>query len=155
MNTGIMNAMISELSTVPQFKPTYSSFDLKGNAFIEKNLERVIEDTNYLQNDQMKYRNWSSLYSKYAQILYKRQQENAQLRAEGKPTLPESMKELEAEFPQTFKSFPEEPNRLESLLISEQIHHFCKQIISSSTKEKVKLSLLKALKESTTTGTVE
>lgn len=148
-NSGLAKAFTGDLITQSSLKLNVDTFDLNSHSFMERNLERVTEDLAQQSTDITKYKTWSQTYAKSINIWNKRQSENAQLRLAGKPTLPESMKELEQEFPQTFRAFPEEPNRLDYLLRTDLVNHFCEQIEQSARADVLKLSLLKGINEET------
>jgi translation initiation factor 3 subunit H len=148
----IMRAMILQLAAeYPEDVGTnFDSLELTWSPFLEKNLDVLIDCISDLQAEQNENGKWlrqvGRLQQQQQQFLQKRKAENAQRKANGDATLPESLKELEVENPQLFK-LPAEPSKMESLLIANQINYHCEQIIGFGGQTVTKLYMASSLKE--------
>ncbi|ORY01099.1 hypothetical protein K493DRAFT_335102 [Basidiobolus meristosporus CBS 931.73] len=144
-NSNLVNAMLYEMEdvdTIPtnSFNPEYlkeftdkiapltPNFDvleLSLNPFVEKNLECLIDSIEEHASEQGNFQYWQRSVAreqaKIQQHLSKRKAENASRVAAGQKPLPE-------EDINTLFKLPQEPSRLESMLITSQISEYCKQV---------------------------
>jgi len=132
VNSGILRAMLWELSTSSSLTPTFDALELTSSAFLESHLEQLLGCVGELQNEQGRFQIWQrNVYKQQLQqqtFLTKRKADNQARKAQGLEVLPETQSELEVENPQLFR-LPQEPSRLESLLITNQINHHCQDIL--------------------------
>jgi len=111
-NSYLINALLYDMKDTDATSATFERLNLSSNPFLEKNLEFINECLDDLSTEQTKYQ----LYLRNVQ-----RQMHAYMqkkKAEG---------EDEEDIAQQFKSIPQ-PNRLESLLITNQINNYCEQI---------------------------
>jgi len=147
--SALVKALLFQLE-LKHFPPTYEALGLATNTYFEKNLEFLIDCISDLQQEQNKFHNYNRSAQRVQQainaVVAKRKAENAQRKLNGEPPLPEGLKELEMENPSVFKK-PQEPSRLESLVITNQIHNYCTQISQYGAQCFTKLYLSNALKD--------
>ncbi|ORX49527.1 hypothetical protein DM01DRAFT_1325730 [Hesseltinella vesiculosa] len=105
--------------------PNFDVLDLELDPFMQKNLQYLLECSDAQQQEQNNYQYWQrSVAREQAKMqawLSKRKQENAQRIAHGQAPLPED------EVHTLFK-LPTEPSRLDSMILSAQMHNFTKQL---------------------------
>merc|ERR1711934_879802 len=97
------------------------------NAFMEKNLECLIDSIDDLAQESSRFQYYQRALGRHSAqqsgILAKRKQENEQRRLQGlAPLADDDLANNPA-----FKPLPE-PSRLDSLLVNTQISNFCQQI---------------------------
>eukprot|EP01102_Stenamoeba_stenopodia_P002380 TRINITY_DN121_c0_g1_i1.p1 TRINITY_DN121_c0_g1~~TRINITY_DN121_c0_g1_i1.p1 ORF type:complete len:349 (+),score=97.74 TRINITY_DN121_c0_g1_i1:209-1255(+) len=148
-NSNLSNAALYELEDSPLWDPKaniFDSLDLSTNPFLEKNLEFLIEYIDDLSVEQNRFqyyqRNVQRQQAQLALWLQKRRAENIQRRANGEEELPE---EESPSVNPLFKPI-EQPSRLESLLITNQINNYCQQVNQFAGQSFGKLFLLDGLK---------
>ncbi|KAI9029878.1 hypothetical protein CLU79DRAFT_695070 [Phycomyces nitens] len=105
--------------------PNFDVLDLELDPFMQKNLEYLLDCSDLQQQEQNNYQYWQRSMAreqtKMQTWLTKRKQENVHRAQQGKPLLPED------EVNTLFK-LPAEPSRLESMILSAQMHNFTKQL---------------------------
>lgn len=106
-------------------KPAYDNLNISIDAYLEKNIEGIFDSVDDFHYDQGNYNYYQRQLSreklKIQQWQQKRKVENSNLQQQGKaPLSTEEWKSL-------FK-LPEEPSRVENLLISGQIDQYCNQV---------------------------
>jgi len=142
-NSLLTKALLWELDEIAELDPDFERLDLSTNPFLEKNLEFLIECLDDLSQEQNKFtyyqRTVQRQQQQQAQWLQKRKTENAIRKNKGEEPLPE-----EDPTNPIFKPTPE-PSRLESLLITNQINNYCKQINHFAGNSFTKLFLVGAL----------
>jgi len=125
-NSSLITAFLAELEESRRVESDFERLDLSTNPFLERNLEFLIECLDDLGGEQNKFQyHQRSLQRQTAQQsawLQKRRAENAIRKQSGEKPLPET----DPTNP-IFKPI-QEPSRLESLLITNQINNYCKQI---------------------------
>jgi translation initiation factor 3 subunit H len=127
-NSSLITAFLTELEEREQGKgeTDFDKLDLSTNPFLERNLEFLIECLDDLGVEQNKFqyhqRSVQRQQAQQAAWLQKRRAENATRKQNGEEILPET----DPSNP-IFKPI-QEPGRLESLLITNQISNYCKQI---------------------------
>jgi len=125
-NSSLITAFLTELEEQGTMESDFDRLDLSTNPFMERNLEFLIECLDDLGVEQNKFQyHQRAVQRQQAQQsawLQKRRQDNAALKLKGDEPLPET----DPSNP-IFKP-PQEPSRLESLLITNQINNYCKQI---------------------------
>jgi len=142
-NSHLVNAFLFELEEDLSFNSDFDRLYLSTNAFLEKNLEFLNECLDDLATEQNKFQYYQrSIAKQQAQQhawLQKRRGENAVRKMNGEEVLPEEDPHLPI-----FKIIPE-PSRLESLLITNQINDYCKQINQFAGNSFTKLFLVGGL----------
>lgn len=103
----------------------YDSLNVGVDPYLEKNMEAIFESMEEFHYDQSNYNYYQRHNAreklKIQQWQQRRKAENATREAQGKPALPLN------EWKSLFK-LPDEPSRLENLLISGQMNQYCSQI---------------------------
>jgi len=145
-NAQLVNAFLIDLEEKgASLETDFDRLDLSTNSYLEKNLEFLIECLDDLSAEQNKFqyhqRNVQKQQYQQSQWVAKRRAENAARAKNGEEILP-----LEDPSNPIFKPIPE-PNRLESLLITNQISNYCKQINQFSANSLSKIYLLGALQK--------
>jgi len=123
-NSFLIKAFLHEFEEDPDIESDFKKLNLSTNPFLEKNLEFLIECLDDLGVEQNKFQSHQRAAQRQ-QIqqtawLQKRKAENAIRKQNGEDLLPETD-------PAIFKSL-QEPSRLESLLITNQINNYCRHI---------------------------
>jgi len=125
-NSSLITAFIAELEDQGKVESDFERLDLSTNPFLERNLEFLIECLDDLGVEQNKFQFYQRSVQRQqvqqAAWLQKRRAENALRKQSGEGLLPET----DSSNP-IFKPITE-PSRLESLLITNQISNYCKQI---------------------------
>jgi translation initiation factor 3 subunit H len=115
----------TELEEARPLAPNFDVLDLELDPFMQKNLQYLLDCADVQQQEQNNYQYWQrSVAREQAKMqawLAKRKQENAQRVEKGQKPLPED------EVNTLFK-LPAEPSRLDSMILSAQMHNFTKQI---------------------------
>ncbi|KAI7905381.1 eukaryotic translation initiation factor 3 subunit H [Cokeromyces recurvatus] len=105
--------------------PNFDVLELELDPFMQKNLQYLLDCADVHQQEQNNYQYWQRTVAreqgKMQAWLAKRKQENAQRAQNGQPPLPED--EVNTLF-----RLPPEPSRLDSMILSAQMHNFTKQI---------------------------
>jgi translation initiation factor 3 subunit H len=145
-NSFLVEAFLHELEEKGTASDSaYERLDLSTNPFLEKNLEFLIECLDDLSQEQNKFqyyqRNLQKQQYQQNQWVQKRKLENIARKKAGEEILPE-----EDSSNPIFKPIPE-PNRLESVLITNQINNYCKQLNQFSATSLSKVYLLGALQK--------
>mmetsp|Transcript_5500 Transcript_5500/g.7433 ORF Transcript_5500/g.7433 Transcript_5500/m.7433 type:complete len:333 (+) Transcript_5500:109-1107(+) len=143
-NSSLHATLMAQLE--PELTANQADFDrlvLSTNPFLEKNMEFLSESLDDLQVEQQKLsyyqRSLARQQQQQAQWLQKRRAENFQRRAAGEEPLPE-----EDLANPIFKPLVE-PGKLDSLLITNQINNYCKQINEFASQGMEKLFLMQGL----------
>jgi len=125
-NSSLITAFLCELEDQGSMESDFDRLDLSTNPFLERNLEFLIECLDDLGVEQNKFqyhqRSVQRQQAQQAAWLQKRRAENVARKQNGEEALPET----DTSNP-IFKPI-QEPSRLESLLITNQINNYCKQI---------------------------
>ncbi|GLT98455.1 hypothetical protein SLE2022_159590 [Rubroshorea leprosula] len=143
-NSALISAFMTELeSDMPVIQCDYDRLQLSTNPYMERNLEFLSECMDELAAEQQKlqfyYRSLSRQQGQQQGWLQKRRQENMARKAAGEEPLPE-----EDPSNPIFKPI-QEPSRLESFLVTNQIANYCNQINGVAGQSFSRLYLLKAL----------
>lgn len=122
LNSHMVTLYLQSLQAPKEF----SNLKITLDPYLESNIESIFESVDEFQYDQGNYhyyyqRQLTREKAKIASWQQKRKAENAAREAAGKPALPTD------EWKQLFR-LPDEPSRLDSLLISGQINQYCSQI---------------------------
>jgi len=124
-NSHVINALLYELEDSFNSGLDFERLNLSSNPFLEKHLESLTETVDMLTQLQNKYQFWQKNMSKQdaqkAAYLLKKRQDIAQRRQAGEDI-------NEGEDVNTIFKTPPQPSRLDSLLITNQISNYCKQI---------------------------
>ncbi|KAI9480396.1 MAG: hypothetical protein EXX96DRAFT_479925 [Benjaminiella poitrasii] len=114
-----------ELEEARPLAPNFDVLELELDPFMQKNLQYLLDCADVQQQEQNNYQYWQrSVAREQGRMqawLTKRKQENAQRAQNGQAPLPED------EVNSLFK-LPPEPSRLDSMILSAQMHNFTKQI---------------------------
>lgn len=125
-NSLLTNAFLYDVSEKGNMEVDHEKLDLSTNPYLERNLEFIIDSMDELGAEQSKFRffqnNLAKQQAQQAAWLSKRRAENLGRKKNGDETLPET----DPNNP-IFKPLAE-PNRLDALLLSNQINNYCKQI---------------------------
>ncbi|KAL6072244.1 Eukaryotic translation initiation factor 3 subunit H [Balamuthia mandrillaris] len=133
-NSGLVTAFLSQLEEEEQSSSSISrssEFDCLGlstHPYLEKNLEFLIDCVDVLANEQKQAQFYQSALHRQRQIIHKRKMQG----------------EREEDIMATLKPL-QQPNRLESLLITNQVNNYCKQINQFSGQSFSKLFMLQGL----------
>jgi len=143
-------ALLHFLDLDEQLFDQFEAFDLAADDYLEKNLDGLLACVYDMQKEQNTIAQWqrgvSALDKKQKEFLHKRKAENQARKEKGQDLLPETLKDLEIEAPSIFKK-PQEPSRLDSLLIAQRINSHCDQLVQFSGQSLAKQFVLKALNE--------
>ncbi|PRT54992.1 Eukaryotic translation initiation factor 3 subunit H [Wickerhamiella sorbophila] len=105
--------------------PTLKQLEVPNRTLVENNIEDILDSIDDFNYDQNNYNYYQRQLIREKQKVHawqqRRRAENAALEAAGKPT--QSVEEWKVLF-----KLPEEPSRLDNLLISAQLHEYCEQI---------------------------
>jgi len=144
-NSLLIKALLMELDDEGNVESDYERLNLSTNPFLEKNLEFLIECLDDLGVEQNKFQyHQRSVQRQQAQQsawVQKRKAENSLRKQNGDDLLPET--DLNNSI---FKPILE-PSRLESLLITNQINNYCKQINHFAGNSFTKIFLLGELQK--------
>jgi len=131
-----------------QLVDQFESLDMNYDDYMEKNMEGLMSCVFDMQKEQQNIIQWQrnaqALDKKQNEFLQKRKAENQGRKEKGLDVLPEGQKELEIEYPSVFKK-PQEPSRLDSLLIAQRINNHCDQIVQFAGQSLTKQYMLNAL----------
>lgn len=129
-----------EISTTP-FVPNLDSLDLSVDPFLEKTCDLILEsiENHQTENNNAQYyqRSLAREQAKIQQWQQKRKQENALRVQQKQAPLPED------EWQKLFK-LPQEPSRLESLLVGRQVEQYARQVDGFSAVVSGKMFAVKA-----------
>jgi len=144
-NSHLVNAFLCDLADKGSADYDFERLNLSTNPFLERNLEFLIDAMDDLGAEQSKFRffqnNQQRQQAQQAAWLQKRRAENAARKKNGEIPLPE-----EDPSNPIFKTIVE-PSRLESLLLTNQISSFCKQMNQFSGSSFAKLYLFGELQK--------
>jgi len=128
----------------------FDSLDLASDDYMEKNIDGLLSCVYDMQKEQHTIAQWQRsvgmLDKKQREFLQKRKAENLLRKEKGLDLLPEHQKDLEIENPAVFKK-PQEPSRLESLLVAQRVNYHCDQIVQYAGQSLSKQFMLKALND--------
>ena len=143
----LANCLLADMASAGRTAPSSTDFDrlyLSTDPFLEKNLEYMCAWVDDLGAEIHRLQNHGRYAfrqkQEQARWIAKRQEENKAREEAGEETLPE-----EDPTNPIFKHYPE-PSRLESLMISKQIGHYCQQINSFAGMSFSKLFLQSSLR---------
>eukprot|EP00002_Diphylleia_rotans_P032450 TRINITY_DN6819_c0_g3_i2.p1 TRINITY_DN6819_c0_g3~~TRINITY_DN6819_c0_g3_i2.p1 ORF type:complete len:331 (+),score=92.64 TRINITY_DN6819_c0_g3_i2:68-1060(+) len=143
-NSNYVNVLLSELEEIPSMKYDFDRLDLSSNPFLEKNMEMLLYCIEDLSKQQQKFQFHQHQVARQTQQMnaYKqrRMAENATRRQQGLDALPEEDVSQLAQF----KPIPP-PNRLKSLLITNQISNYCQQMNQYSGQSLSKLFVMSSV----------
>jgi len=139
-NSLLVNALLTEMEEKRTAEDSFERLDLSTNPFLEKNLDFLGECLDDLAGEQNKFQFYQKALQKQQ---YQQNQWIAKRRAENAARIKNGEEPLSEGDPANpiFKPIAE-PSRLESLLISNQINTYCKQINQFSSSGLSKLYLL-------------
>lgn len=139
-NSHLVNALLLEMSEAGQDSCDAERLEFSTNPFLEKHLEFLVECIDDLSGEQNRFQYYErSVQRQKTQqnaYLQKKKAENAARRQYGDEVAEEDLSQN-----QLFKPIAS-PSRLESLLITNQIHNYCNQINQFSGQSFGKLFLL-------------
>ncbi|KAJ3094525.1 Eukaryotic translation initiation factor 3 subunit H [Phlyctochytrium planicorne] len=145
------STFISPFSQTPGYSPLTPNFDaleLGVESYLERHLEYLGETVDEHGQEQWRWQGWHrSLQKEQAKASLaaaKKRQENAARSAAGMPAL-HSEEEILAPTPALAKILSTEPSRLETLIISNQIDTYCKQVNQFAGPSLTKMYLTKAV----------
>ncbi|KAJ3023999.1 Eukaryotic translation initiation factor 3 subunit H [Thoreauomyces humboldtii] len=134
---------------VSPFAPNLDALELGSEHYLEKHLEFLAETVDEHGQEQWRWQGWQRNLQKEQQRLQqtvaKKRMENSARTAQGlSPTYADS--ELEVSSPALSKLMQNEPSRLESLIISNQIDTYCKQISQFAGPGLTKMFMAKSVR---------
>lgn len=122
----LVNALVYELEDANLIGPEYHLFEASETPYLERVTGLMIENIDALTSEQGKfqqhYRNLMKQQQQQTNFLLRRQQENAHRIAQGSTPLEED----DLSQNPLFRPLPE-PNRLDFMLLSSQLHHYTDQ----------------------------
>lgn len=120
---------------------------LGASSFLEKNLELLIESIDDLTVEQGKFAKYAQQTARQQQQiagwLTRRRAENLARQARGDRLLPETKEDAIAELN---TKLPQEPSRLEALLLSRQLASYCSALTDEADSSEAKLRAVEALR---------
>lgn len=127
-------------------KHDFEQLDITSNSFLERNVRSLMDCVDELGNESQKFNFYMRNVQRQEQAkklhLDKRKVQNAELKEAGKEELPDE----DLSNNPLFKPAPA-PSRLESLLITGQINHYCDQIAQFASSNYGKLFLAQGLQD--------
>ncbi|KAH6565617.1 hypothetical protein BASA50_007977 [Batrachochytrium salamandrivorans] len=128
--------------------PNFDNLELSSETYLEKHLEHLVESVEEHGQEQWRWQGWQRSFNK-EQIksqhhISQMNVENAAAIAAGNPP-PYSEDELKTPLPSFSKVVSNEPSRLETLIISNQIDTYCKQINQFAGPALTKMFVAKSL----------
>ncbi|KAJ3330598.1 Eukaryotic translation initiation factor 3 subunit H [Blyttiomyces sp. JEL0837] len=133
---------------VGRLTPNFDALDLGADSYLEKHLEYLAETVEEYGQEQWRWQGWQRSLQKEqqktAQTVAKKRAENATRTASGLPPL-HSEEDITAPSPALAKILANEPSRLETLVITNQIDTYCKQVNQFAGPGLTKMFLAKAV----------
>eukprot|EP00698_Gefionella_okellyi_P021510 TRINITY_DN6996_c0_g1_i1.p1 TRINITY_DN6996_c0_g1~~TRINITY_DN6996_c0_g1_i1.p1 ORF type:complete len:349 (+),score=79.58 TRINITY_DN6996_c0_g1_i1:46-1047(+) len=126
-NPVLLNALLHEMNTSKDLSHDFDRFDLSTNPFLEKHMEFLIECLDDLSVEQTRQLNY---HRQVQRQLQQQQLHIAKRKAESQARVRSGLEPLEEEDPTQnplFKSIPA-PSRLDTLLITSQVHTYARQV---------------------------
>jgi len=114
-NPGLINALMYDLESSKTLNCDFDRLDLSTNPYLEKNLEYLCDWVDDLAAEQQKFQYYAR---NTARQKWKKKQENEERRQRGEDPLPDA----------DDADKTNQPARMESLLISNQIDQYCSQM---------------------------
>ncbi|KAJ3411496.1 hypothetical protein HDV05_002104 [Chytridiales sp. JEL 0842] len=138
-------------SVLPPLTPNLDALDLGADAYLERHLEFLGDTVEDYGQEQWRYqgylRNLQKEQSKHAQTAAKKRQENASRATSGLPPL-YSEEDIETPSANLTRLMASEPSRLETLVLTNQIETYCKQVNQFAGPALTKMFLAKAVTRS-------
>ncbi|KAJ3184299.1 Eukaryotic translation initiation factor 3 subunit H [Geranomyces variabilis] len=136
-------------TNVSPFAPNLDALELGCESYLEKHLEYLAETVEEHGQEQWRWQGWQRSLQKEQQKLQqtigKRRMENSARTAQGlDPVYGDD--ELVASSPALAKLLSNEPSRLESLIITNQIDTYCKQITQYAGPSLTKMFMVKSVR---------
>ncbi|KAI9347944.1 hypothetical protein DFJ73DRAFT_835905 [Zopfochytrium polystomum] len=135
-----------------QLTPNFDALDLGSETYVERHLEYLAETVDEYGQEQWRWQGWQRSLAKEqqrsAQTAARKRQENATRVASGMTPL-YTEEEINEVSPALAKLKAAEPSRLETLVITNQIDTYCKQINQFAGPGLTKMYLAKAVSRST------
>jgi translation initiation factor 3 subunit H len=130
--------------------PNLDALQLGTESYLERHLEYLGETVDEYGQEQWRWQGWNRSLQKeqqrFAAVTLKKRAENASLVAQGLP-LAHSEEDILTPSPALAKILANEPSRLETLIISNQIDTYCKQINHFAGPGLTKIYLAKAFQQ--------
>ena len=125
LNSHLITLYLHTINKLTSVNSTFDELNLSVNPYLEKNIEGLFDSIDEFHYDQSNYNYYQRSLNrekvKMQQWQQKRKAENSIREKNGKPLLPTD------DWKSLFK-LPEEPSRLDNLLISAQIDQYCNQV---------------------------
>ncbi|KAI9100986.1 hypothetical protein DFS34DRAFT_612752 [Phlyctochytrium arcticum] len=138
------------IPNVSPFSPNFEKLELGLESYLEKHLEYLGETVEEHGQEQWRWQAWQRNVQKeqarLQQIVAKRRAENSARVAQGL-SLVHPEEELQVASPALTKMMANEPSRLESLIITNQIDTYCKQITQFAGPGLTKMFLTKSVRD--------
>lgn len=142
-------------TNVSPFCPNYDKLELGLESYLEKHLEYLGETVEEHGQEQWRWQGWQRNVQKEQQRLQqtiaKRRMENSSRAAQGLASA-YSEEDLQATSATLTKLLANEPSRLESLIITNQIDTYCKQITQFAGPGLTKMFMTKAVRSDADAG---
>jgi len=142
----LARALVYEIDSTTDRLQSFEQLDISSNSFLERNVKCLMDCVDHLGNETNKYqfyqRNVQRQQMDQSKVLQRRQAENREREQQGLEPL--GNEDLSPERNPLFKPLTQ-PSRLESLLITGQINHYCGQISTFANSNYGKLFLAQGL----------
>jgi translation initiation factor 3 subunit H len=143
----LTKVLLRQLDGAEEVDTANHVLSLSASSFVEKNLELLIESVDDLAVEQNKFAKYAQQTARQQQQitvwLTRRRAENAARQARGERTLPETK---EAAVTELGIKLPQEPSRLEALLLSRQLASYCDALTDEADSSEAKLRAVEALR---------
>ncbi|XP_073714439.1 eukaryotic translation initiation factor 3 subunit H-B [Misgurnus anguillicaudatus] len=143
-NSHLVNVLLWELEGNSTVTDNHELLNLSSSSHMQKSLQMLMDRVDDMNQDIVKYNNFYRGLTKQQQqkhqYVQRRQQENAQRQSRGEPPLPEE------DLSKMFK-LPQQPPRMDTLLIASQINTYCQTIKEFTSQNLGKLFMAEALQE--------
>jgi translation initiation factor 3 subunit H len=143
----LTQVLLRQLDGAAEVDTANHVLSLNASSFLEKNLELLIESIDDLTVEQSKFAKYAQITLRHTQLIAtwqaRRRTENAARLARGEKPLSETKEDAMAEL--NIK-FPQEPSRLEALLLSRQLAGYCSALTDEAESSEAKLRAVEALR---------
>ncbi|KAJ1541503.1 Eukaryotic translation initiation factor 3 subunit H [Cladochytrium tenue] len=145
------DSLLSSADGASQLTPNFDTLDLGSEAYLERHLEYLTETVEEYGQEQWRWQGWQRSLTREqqrsAQTAARKRLENAARTAAGQSPL-YTDEDIDAPSPALAKILASEPSRLDTLVITNQIDTYCKQINQFAGPGLTKMYLAKAIARS-------
>jgi translation initiation factor 3 subunit H len=147
------SVLLCELEGRSDGVQTFDFLSLATSNVLQWNLKLLMSGVDMLHMDTFRLVQYEKKQGQIRQekqkFLQKRREENQKRAAKGEPPLPESGEALEKEWSALIRT-PVPPNRLDSMLILDQLDNYCQQLEKTASQGLGKMYLAEAMHQSST-----